>query len=213
MKRQGLEKTTHRGRATDPMISRRSAVSSSGLAVLGLLARSVVGQAENKATDAKKPKPQSFQEFQERTERQKAFTERMRNAGSMEERQQIMNERTAWQRQMAFERLKDQLRIPEQEWPVVKPRLQAVYNLVHPVDVIQMGNNGSPKAELEQSMRELSALIQSDKPDIDQIKGKLAAYRTAKGKADRELAAARQSLRQVMSLRQEAVLVLNGLLD
>ena len=34
----------------------------------------------------------------------------------MEERQQIMNEQMAWQRQMAFESLKDELRITEQEW-------------------------------------------------------------------------------------------------
>jgi hypothetical protein len=37
--------------------------------------------------------------------------------------------------------------------------------------------------------------------------------RAAKEKAVQELAKARQGLRQLMNLRQEAVLVLNGLLD
>jgi hypothetical protein len=41
----------------------------------------------------------------------------------------------------------------------------------------------------------------------------VTAFRAAKEKANQQLAGARQSLRQLMSLRQEAVLVLNGLLD
>jgi outer membrane protein TolC len=47
----------------------------------------------------------------------------------------------------------------------------------------------------------------------EQIKAKLAALRAAKQKAAQDLATARQSLRQLMTLRQEALLVLNGLLD
>ena len=138
--------------------------------------------------------------------------ERMRNAASSEEREQIMNEQMALQRQMAFESLRSQLRVSEQEWLVIKPRLQAVYNLVRPVVVIQMGRT-PPKNEVEQRDRELRELVQADKPDMDQIKAKLAAYRAAKSKANQELAAARQALRQIMNLRQEAVLVLNGLLE
>jgi len=47
----------------------------------------------------------------------------------------------------------------------------------------------------------------------DQIKAKLTALRAAQSGAAQELAKARQSLRQLLTLRQEAVLVLNGLLD
>ena len=42
---------------------------------------------------------------------------------------------------------------------------------------------------------------------------KLAALRAARQKAAQDLVTARQSLRQLMTLRQEALLVLNGLLD
>jgi len=45
------------------------------------------------------------------------------------------------------------------------------------------------------------------------INVKLTALRAAKEKARQELAAAQQSLRQLMTIRQEAVLVLNSLLD
>lgn len=170
-----------------------------------------MGQAEKKETNTEKPAPNLPREMQERVEKSKAFSERLRNADSMEERQQIINEQMAWQRQRAFEDLKEQLPIPDQEWPVVKPRLQAVYNLVHPVS--QMGRNEQPKTELEQRSRELRELLREESPAADQIKAKLTAFRAVKEKAHQQLAGARQSLRQLMSLRQEAVLVLNGLLD
>jgi flagellar motility protein MotE (MotC chaperone) len=187
---------------TDAMISRRLALGSSGLAVLGLLSGSALGQTEQNEADTKKrPVAQPPKEFQERMEKSKAFSERLRNADSMEERQQIMNEQMAWQRQRAFEDLKDQLHIPDQEWPVVKPRLQAVYDRVHPAS--QMGRNEQPKTELEQKSRELRELLRDDATGADQIKAKLTAFRAAKDKANQQLAGARQSLRQLMSLRLE----------
>jgi hypothetical protein len=47
----------------------------------------------------------------------------------------------------------------------------------------------------------------------EEIKAKLTALRAAKEQARQDLVKARQDLRQLMTLRQEAVLVLNGLLD
>jgi len=76
-----------------------------------------------------------------------------------------------------------------------------------------MGRNEQPKTELEQKSRELRELLRDDKADVDQIKAKLSAVRASKERTARELAGARQTLRQLMTLRQEAVLVLNGLLD
>jgi hypothetical protein len=76
-----------------------------------------------------------------------------------------------------------------------------------------MGRNEQPKTELEQRSRELRELLHDDAVGADQIKAKLTALRAAKERAVRELAGARQTLRQLMTLRQEAVLVLNGLLD
>jgi hypothetical protein len=211
MKQRNQSVLSNHDKTTNGVISRRLALGSSGLAVLGLLSGSALGQTEKNEADTKKPATQPPREFQERMEQSKAFSERLRNAGSMEERQQIMNEQMAWQRQRAFEDLKDQLKISEKEWPVVKPRLQAVYDLVHPAS--QMGRNEQPKTELEQRSRELRELLRDDATAADQIKAKLTAFRAAKEKTNQQLAGARQTLRQLMSLRQEAVLVLNGLLD
>jgi hypothetical protein len=116
------------------MFSRRSALSSSGLALLGVLSGSALGQTENKEADAKKPAPQPPKEFQERMEKSKAFMERMRNANSDEERQQIMSEQMAWQRQSAFEDLRSQLRISEKEcrWSSRGSRRSTTWCTLHP---------------------------------------------------------------------------------
>jgi hypothetical protein len=140
------------------------------------------------------------------------FIERLQNAASVEERQQIMSEQVAWRRQKAFEDLKDQLAISDREWPVIKPRLQRVYDLVRPRPPA-MGRNERPKTEAEQRSRELSDLLRDEKAEVAQIKASLTALRAAKERTVQELIKARQSLRQVMTLRQEALLVLNGLLD
>jgi len=193
-------------RRTDSRISRRAALSSSGGIMLSLLVDCAFGQGEEKP--AVKPPEQA----QGRVEQSRAFMERLRQAGSMEERQQIMSEQAAWQRQRAFEDLKAQLGLSDQEWSVVKPRLQRVYDLVRS-RMPAMGRNEQPKTEVEQRSRELSELLRDEKAEVSQIRAKLTALRAAKERTVQELIKARQSLRQVLTLRQEAILVLNALLD
>ena len=59
------------------VFSRRLALSSSGLAVLGVLSGSALGQTEKKEPGPKKPGGQPPKEIQERMEKSKAFAERM----------------------------------------------------------------------------------------------------------------------------------------
>lgn len=177
-----------------------------------MLSGSALSQTENQEGNAKKPAAQPSREAQKSAEKAKAFIERLQNPGSGEERRQAMNELMASERQMAIESLRNQLRVSDQEWAVVKPRLLAVYDLVRPA-IPMMGRNEPPKTELEQRSRDLRELLQADKAEADQIKAKLTAFRAAKEKSNQQLAGARQSLRQLMTLRQEAVLVMNGLLD
>ena len=176
---------------------------SSGLALLGVLSGSAFSREQGK---------ESPREVQERIEESRAYMERMRNAGSMEERMKIMEERRMAERRRAVDDLKEQLGVSDKEWPVVGPRLEAVYNLVHPLPQFGRGD-GPPRTEVQQKSSELRELLRDQKAPVDQIKAKLGALRSAKEKARQELAAAQQSLRQLMTLRQEAVLVLNGLMD
>ncbi|MCL5283078.1 MAG: hypothetical protein M1376_24615 [Planctomycetes bacterium] len=121
-------------------------------------------------------------------------------------------EQMAWQQSSTFENLRRQLRVSDQEWTVIKPRLQAVYDLVHPQPPIR-ARNEPPKTEVEQRSRDLRELLREEEAPSAQIRAKLTALRAAKERTVQELAKARQNLRQLMTVRQEALLVLNGLLD
>ena len=66
---------------------------------------------------------------------------------------------------------------------------------------------------VDQAKSELRELLSNKDAAPEQIKAGLTALRLANEKARQELAKARQDLRQLMTVRQEATLVLSGLLD
>jgi len=124
----------------------------------------------------------------------------------------IMAERSAADRKRALEDLKAQLELTDEEWAVIKPRLQAVYDLLHPVPQFGLGS-GRSMTPIDQKRNELRELLRNKDATPEQIKSGLSALRSAKLKADQDAAKAKQDLRQLLTLRQEATLVLNGLLD
>jgi len=197
---------------TNHVVSRRLALRSSGLAVLGLMPHAVFAQTGEKATEARRSSAMPSKQTRQTMEESQAFVERMRNAESMEERQQIMREQMVRQRQQALEGLKDQLGVSDQEWAVLKPRIQVVHDLVHPAPR-PIGKSDAPRTEAELRGRELRELLLDQKAPADQIKAGLTALRAAKERGVQQLINARQGLRQLLTLRQEALLVLNGLLD
>ena len=211
MRQQGQSGFDYGHRTTDAVISRRVAVSSSGLMLFGLLSGSVLGQEEKKEPNRKGPDGGPPKRGREQMEEIKAFAERMRNAGP-EERMKIMEERRAQEHRRAIEDFKDRLKVSDKEWPVVKPRIEKVYNLMHPLPQMKTGNE-RPKSEVERRSSELRELLRSEGAAVDKIKAGLMALRAAKEKATQELVTAKQDLRQLMTLRQEAELVLSGLLD
>ena len=188
------------------------ALRTSGLAVLGLVPHAVFAQRGEKATEAPRSSGKPSKQMQERMEQSRIFAERMSYAESMEERQQIMREQMTWHRQRAVEDLKDRLGVSDQEWAVLKPRIQVVHDLVHPAPP-PIGKSDAPRTEAELRGRELHELLQDQKAPPDQIKAGLTALRAAKERGVQQLINARQGLRQLLTLRQEALLVLNGLLD
>jgi chromosome segregation ATPase len=208
MQPQNQRSSANRHVARDVTVSRRVAVGSSALALLGLLS----GSARAEENTKRPQRGEASQEARARMEQSRAFSERMRNAGSLEERMRIMEERLAADRRRAIEDLKEQLSISDQEWTVIRPRIEAVYNLQHPP---MPGRPGSEtrRTEVQQKIAELSELLRNKEAPVDEIRARLTGLRAAKEKARQELAAAQQNLRQILTLRQEALLVLNGLLD
>ena len=69
------------------------------------------------------------------------------------------------------------------------------------------------QTEVEKIQLALQTTLENTSATPDTIKQQLTQLRAAKEKAKQDLAKAQQDLRQVLTLRQEAILVLMGLLD
>ena len=75
------------------------------------------------------------------------------------------------------------------------------------------GDENREPSAVEKAQDTLETTLENESASADTIKEQLTALRTARVKAQQELAAAQQDLRQILTVRQEAVLVLNGLLN
>jgi hypothetical protein len=80
-------------------------------------------------------------------------------------------------------------------------------------DPSRQAEPGSPTALMSEHYFQLIAIASQSSPPAAEIKAGLNDFRLARVKADDELAKARSSLRELMDLRQEAVLVVMGILD
>ena len=74
------------------------------------------------------------------------------------------------------------------------------------------GPNGEQTA-LDKATAQLQTTLENQSASPDDIKKQLTAVREAREKAKQELAAAQQDLKQILTLRQEAQLVMMGLLN
>jgi hypothetical protein len=72
---------------------------------------------------------------------------------------------------------------------------------------------GGPRSEVQAKQADLRETLQSQDAPADDVKARLAALREARAKAKADLAKAQDELRQVLSVRQEAVLVVFGMLE
>jgi hypothetical protein len=75
------------------------------------------------------------------------------------------------------------------------------------------GPEGQEETALSSAADALRTTLENASAAPDDIKAKLTALRTVKEKARQELATAQKELREVLSLRQEAQLVLMGMLN
>jgi hypothetical protein len=66
---------------------------------------------------------------------------------------------------------------------------------------------------VEQAAQELQSALNDPNADPNSIRGKLEALRSVKSKAEQDLKLARQALRSLLTVRQEAVLVIKEILD
>ena len=75
------------------------------------------------------------------------------------------------------------------------------------------GDENREPSAVEKAQEALETTLDNESASADTIKQQLTALRQAREKAKQELAAAQQSLREILTVRQEALLVLTGMLN
>lgn len=75
------------------------------------------------------------------------------------------------------------------------------------------GGPGGPSSEVQQKQSNLRDTLQNKDAPADEVNAKLAALREARAKAKSDLIKAQEDLKQVLRVRQEAVLVAFGIIE
>ena len=143
-----------------------------------------------------------------------------------QERQGRGNFDPAQFQEMRLNRTKERLSVSEEEWQVLKPKIEKVWTAqmaANPMsgmfgrggggDRDRGGDSNRQRSAAETAARELRDALENKEAPADQIAAKLAALREARAKAKAELEAAQKDLQSVLTPRQEAVLVSAGTLE
>ena len=138
-----------------------------------------------------------------------------------------------WRQQMS-DRMKEMLGSSDDEWKVIQPRLEKVMQLQRDSRGGGMGmlfgrsssssgrdrGPGGDRGSSSQSdsavahaAADLSSALKDQSISADEIAKRLAAYRQAKEQAKQDLVKAQADLKELLSQRQEAQLVMMGMLD
>jgi Spy/CpxP family protein refolding chaperone len=134
-------------------------------------------------------------------------------------------------RQRMAQRMKETLKVTDDEWAVLQPMVEKVTNAQRnamggfggfggrgdrgPGGPGGDGNRGGGTSDRPGSAERaaLRTALESDSTSAEDIKAKLEAVREVRKKQAAELAAAREELKKVVTVRQEAVLVSMGILE
>ena len=121
------------------------------------------------------------------------------------------------------ERLKTSMKVTDDEWAVLQPLIEKVITKQRESMAGRFGGfggfggrgGGGPGGDRAGSAESqaLRDALDKDGTSAEDIKAKLNAVRESRKKATVELAAAREELKKVVSVRQEAVLFSMGILD
>lgn len=125
-------------------------------------------------------------------------------------------------RQRMMERMKEQLGVGDTEWKVLSPRIEKVMTLSRETSV----RSGSrrrrrdddrpqeePTTAVGKAAAKLRTLLEAEKADPEAIKTALNELRSARLKAMQELDKARAQLKELITVKQEAQLVMMGILE
>jgi len=128
----------------------------------------------------------------------------------------------AQMRERMQERIKETMGATDDEWKVLQPKIEKVQTL----QFSQRGGFGGgrrggagggadqqPTTPVGIASADLRTVLENKDASADVLKQKLQALRDAREKAKQELVAAQAELKELLTVRQEAVLVSMGMLD
>ena len=131
-------------------------------------------------------------------------------------------------RQRMEDRMKEQLGVNDEEWKVLQPKLEKVMTARRDTMGGAMGfmfggggdrrrdDNSSSEQQrsgVQKASSELRTTLENKDAAPDEIASKLKALRDAREKARTDLAAVQKDLKEILTQRQEAVLVTMGMLE
>ncbi|MHB1155595.1 MAG: hypothetical protein ACYC26_02020 [Phycisphaerales bacterium] len=138
----------------------------------------------------------------------------------------------AQMRQRMMERIKTELKVTDDEWTVLQPKVEKVMTLQRDLmmgmfggrmgrrafggpggDNAQPPADAAPQSEIVKASADLRTALADDNTPAATINEKLLAFRTARAKVQTDLDVARKDLRELLTPRQEAVLVMSGTLE
>ena len=117
------------------------------------------------------------------------------------------------------EMIKTSLKATDDEWSVIQPLLEKVQTKQRETLASRFGAFGGrrggdrPDRSASPETDALKAALESESTSPADIKAKLEAVRAARKKATADLDQAREELRKVLTQRQEASLVMLGILE
>jgi hypothetical protein len=117
--------------------------------------------------------------------------------------------------------IKERMGVTDEEWKVIEPKFTKVAEARRETMGGMFGGfrgrddrGGSEnRSAMQTASRELRDTLENKDATAEQIQAKLKAYREARDEARAKLAAAQKDLKEVLTQRQEAVLVSMGMLD
>ena len=131
----------------------------------------------------------------------------------------------AQMRERMMTRMKEQMGASDDEWKVLSPKIEKVMTVQRETRGGFGGFGGGggrrgggggdqqPTTETGKASADLRAALENKDTPADEIAKKLAAYREARDKGRAQLQAAQKELKEVLTQRQEAVLVNMGMLE
>jgi hypothetical protein len=131
----------------------------------------------------------------------------------------------AQMREQMMTRMKEQMGASDDEWKVLSPKIEKVMTVQRETRGGGFGGFGGgrrgggggadqqPTTETGKASADLRTALENKDTPADDIAKKLAAYREARDKGRAQLQAAQKELKEILTQRQEAVLVNMGMLE